>query len=226
MAPHSASGGRGLGGIHGGVSAGPRGRAGRHRCQQAQQARLCLRRHCRVLRLAGLPLSHRWHTREPPSDPRKISRQAWSPSAGVAAKGISSSHCSTRCSPHEAKNWLIAFRHFARWALERKLMRNDPTLGVHGQEAEVGRIRHVDRGRDRAVRGALADWLETPSGACARAVHGTAARRRRAHRAAAHPRWRADCAPGEDRRDPWRFPSIRPRARSLPPRQSATSRCW
>jgi integrase len=33
--------------------------------------------------------------------------------------------------PHEAKNWLTAFRHFARWALERKLMRNDPTLSVH-----------------------------------------------------------------------------------------------
>jgi integrase len=32
--------------------------------------------------------------------------------------------------PHQAKNWLIAFRHFARWALDRKLMRNDPTAGV------------------------------------------------------------------------------------------------
>jgi integrase len=32
--------------------------------------------------------------------------------------------------PHEAKNWLTAFRHFAKWALERKLMRNDPTLGI------------------------------------------------------------------------------------------------
>jgi integrase len=32
--------------------------------------------------------------------------------------------------PHEAKNWLIAFRHFARWALDRKLMRIDPTAGV------------------------------------------------------------------------------------------------
>jgi integrase len=32
--------------------------------------------------------------------------------------------------PHEAKNWLTAFRHFARSALERKLMRNDPTLSI------------------------------------------------------------------------------------------------
>jgi integrase len=32
--------------------------------------------------------------------------------------------------PHEGRNWLVAFRHLARWALERKLMRNDPTLGV------------------------------------------------------------------------------------------------
>jgi integrase len=31
---------------------------------------------------------------------------------------------------HEAKNWLTAFRHFAKWALQRKLMRNDPTLGI------------------------------------------------------------------------------------------------
>jgi len=33
--------------------------------------------------------------------------------------------------PHEAKNWLVAFKHVVRWALERKLMRNDPTLSVH-----------------------------------------------------------------------------------------------
>ena len=32
--------------------------------------------------------------------------------------------------PHEAKNWLTAFRHFAKWAIERKLVRADPTLGV------------------------------------------------------------------------------------------------
>jgi integrase len=32
--------------------------------------------------------------------------------------------------PHEAKNWLVAFKHVVRWALERKLMRNDPTLSV------------------------------------------------------------------------------------------------
>jgi integrase len=32
--------------------------------------------------------------------------------------------------PHEAKNFLVAFRHVARWAVERKLMRNDPTLGI------------------------------------------------------------------------------------------------
>ena len=32
--------------------------------------------------------------------------------------------------PHEAKNWLFAFKHVVRWALERKLMRNDPTAGI------------------------------------------------------------------------------------------------
>jgi integrase len=32
--------------------------------------------------------------------------------------------------PHEARNWLAAFKHVARWALERKLMAADPTLGV------------------------------------------------------------------------------------------------
>jgi hypothetical protein len=31
---------------------------------------------------------------------------------------------------HEAKNWVTAVRHFAKWALERKLLRNDPTLGI------------------------------------------------------------------------------------------------
>jgi integrase len=33
--------------------------------------------------------------------------------------------------PHEAKNWLTTFKHVVRWAVERKLMRNDPTAGVH-----------------------------------------------------------------------------------------------
>jgi integrase len=32
--------------------------------------------------------------------------------------------------PHEAKNFLVAFRHFARWGLERKLLRDDPTLSI------------------------------------------------------------------------------------------------
>jgi integrase len=32
--------------------------------------------------------------------------------------------------PHEAKNWLVAFKHVVRWAMERKLLRNDPTLSV------------------------------------------------------------------------------------------------
>jgi len=32
--------------------------------------------------------------------------------------------------PHEAKNWLTAFRHFAKWTIERKLLRADPTAGV------------------------------------------------------------------------------------------------
>jgi integrase len=32
--------------------------------------------------------------------------------------------------PHAALNWLKAFRHFFRWCLDRKLVRNDPTLGI------------------------------------------------------------------------------------------------
>jgi integrase len=32
--------------------------------------------------------------------------------------------------PHEAKNWLTAFKHVVKWALDRKLMKNDPTVGV------------------------------------------------------------------------------------------------
>ena len=32
--------------------------------------------------------------------------------------------------PHEARNWLTAFKHVVRWALDRKLMKNDPTAGV------------------------------------------------------------------------------------------------
>jgi integrase len=31
---------------------------------------------------------------------------------------------------HQARNWLKAFRHFTKWCLERKLMRNDPTFGI------------------------------------------------------------------------------------------------
>lgn len=33
-------------------------------------------------------------------------------------------------SRHQARNWLKAFRHFIKWAVERKLVRNDPTLGI------------------------------------------------------------------------------------------------
>jgi integrase len=32
--------------------------------------------------------------------------------------------------PHEAKNWLKAVRGFMTWCVDRKLVRNDPTLGV------------------------------------------------------------------------------------------------
>jgi integrase len=31
---------------------------------------------------------------------------------------------------HAALNWLKAFRHFFRWCVTRKLVRNDPTLGI------------------------------------------------------------------------------------------------
>jgi len=30
----------------------------------------------------------------------------------------------------QARNWLTAFRHFIGWCVERKLLRNDPTLGI------------------------------------------------------------------------------------------------
>ena len=32
--------------------------------------------------------------------------------------------------PHAARNWLKTLRHFVGWSVERKLMRNDPTLGI------------------------------------------------------------------------------------------------
>lgn len=32
--------------------------------------------------------------------------------------------------PHEAKNFLVAFKHVVRWALDRKLMTADPTQGI------------------------------------------------------------------------------------------------
>jgi len=32
--------------------------------------------------------------------------------------------------PHAALNWLKVFRHFFRWCLDRKLIRNDPTFGI------------------------------------------------------------------------------------------------
>ena len=32
--------------------------------------------------------------------------------------------------PHAALNWLKVFRHFFRWCLDRKLVRNDPTFGI------------------------------------------------------------------------------------------------
>ena len=33
-------------------------------------------------------------------------------------------------SPHAARNWLKGFRHFIRWAEQRKLIHNDPSLGI------------------------------------------------------------------------------------------------
>jgi integrase len=33
-------------------------------------------------------------------------------------------------SPHSARNWLKSFRHFIRWGLDRKFVRNDPTVGI------------------------------------------------------------------------------------------------
>ena len=32
--------------------------------------------------------------------------------------------------PHSARTWLKTFRHFIRWCEQRKLVRNDPTLGI------------------------------------------------------------------------------------------------
>jgi len=32
--------------------------------------------------------------------------------------------------PHAALNWLKTFRHFFKWCLDRKLVRNDPTFGI------------------------------------------------------------------------------------------------
>jgi integrase len=32
--------------------------------------------------------------------------------------------------PFQARNWLTAFRHFAAWAVERKLLKANPTLGI------------------------------------------------------------------------------------------------
>jgi len=32
--------------------------------------------------------------------------------------------------PFQARNWLTAFRHFAGWAVERKLLKTDPSLGI------------------------------------------------------------------------------------------------
>ena len=35
-----------------------------------------------------------------------------------------------RMPPHSARSWLVAFRHFVRWAETRKLIRSDPTWGI------------------------------------------------------------------------------------------------
>src|SRR6516164_7427368 len=32
--------------------------------------------------------------------------------------------------PHAARNWLKSFRHFIRWCLDRKLVRDDPTFSI------------------------------------------------------------------------------------------------
>src|SRR5205823_5049911 len=32
--------------------------------------------------------------------------------------------------PHQARNWLKAFRHFIRWAVERKLIKQDSSWGM------------------------------------------------------------------------------------------------
>ena len=52
-----------------------------------------------------------------------------------------------------ARNWLKTFRHFFRWCeSQARAQRSD--LGHPTQGPEVGRAPHLERGRDRRVRGA------------------------------------------------------------------------
>jgi hypothetical protein len=62
-----------------------------------------------------------------------------------------------------------------------------PDVGTQDQGPAVGRAPHLERGRDRRLRGASSHRLESPPCARAWALHGTAAWRRGAHRTPAHP---------------------------------------
>src|SRR5262245_22463622 len=97
--------------------------------------------------------------------------------------------------PSVARNWLKALRHLMQWCQSRKPVR----IGHPGQDAEVGRPPHLERGRDRAIRGRASDRIE--GSPCARSwpLHRPAARRRCPHGAPAHPRRRADGAAKQDR---------------------------
>ena len=195
----------------------------RQRPTSTQQARFSVRRHRRVLPVAGVSESDRRHASKTPRHPRTLPRTALLPAARVIAERV----CRRAARHHEADGGeQLAYRLASLVPVVRtaQVSARRSDLGYPLQAAEVGRAPHLDRRRDRRLRGALPRWLQGASGACPGAVHGAAAIRRGAHRPPAQSATACSrCGrkrPGTPQQSRSLFRCIPNCRRSLPPRPS------
>ena len=89
--------------------------------------------------------------------------------------------------PHAARTWLVTLRSLCQFAVKRGWLRARPDAGHQAALDQGRRIPHLDRRRDRAIRGASSDRHQAAPRAGAVALHRTTAQRCRPHGPPAHP---------------------------------------
>ena len=90
--------------------------------------------------------------------------------------------------PHAARSWLVTLRSLCQFAVKRGWLRDGPDAGHQAALDQGRRIPHLDRRRDRAIRGASSDRHQAAPRARAVALHRATAQRCGPHGAPAHPR--------------------------------------